>query len=171
MYTEKDIAYENGTHWVLAKGNAGYEVYRTTSTHSERRAIIGFTGVAGLRRAIVEADRRDALEGAGGQYGTRVKRAGHCVASSRNLRGMRDYARVSRIVRVETMRHPNTPACGLLRVEYADGACSLAHFASFNIMHDWVRARRSWRGAKFSHLDGDMGYLTRPGVIAGEVTQ
>ena len=60
MTQEKDIAYENATHWVLDRGSKGFEVYRNTSTHSVRCASIGYTGQQGLSRAIAEADQRDA---------------------------------------------------------------------------------------------------------------
>lgn len=61
MTTEKEIAYENATHWVLDRGNKGFEVYRNESTHSVRCAVIGYTGNKGLQRAISEADKRNAL--------------------------------------------------------------------------------------------------------------
>lgn len=59
MTTERDIAYENDTHWVLRK-SAGFEVYRKGVTHSVRCAIIGFKGEKGLTRAKEEADKRHA---------------------------------------------------------------------------------------------------------------
>jgi len=61
MYREEDIAYENDTHWVLNVGAKGYEVYRKALTHSIRVSRIGLGETLGLPRAIVEADRRDAL--------------------------------------------------------------------------------------------------------------
>lgn len=57
MLKEKDIAYENPTHWVLRLAK-GFEVYRNTTTHSVRCARIGYEGNKGLQRAIAEADRR-----------------------------------------------------------------------------------------------------------------
>lgn len=102
------------------------------------------------------------------QYGTRVYSAeGRVLRESRNLRGMRDYARVSPVRKVQTERDPHNPVRGILRVFYADGAHSQASFASHAIMIDFVRNRRTWRGAEFVHVDGVMGYLTKPGVIAG----
>lgn len=91
------------------------------------------------------------------------------VSRSRNLRGMRDYARVSPVACVVCrMRraHPNDPG-GVISVEYANGATCTADFASYHIMVDFVRKRRSWRGADFRYLDGNVGYLTSPGIIAG----
>jgi hypothetical protein len=87
--------------------------------------------------------------------------------TSSNLRGLLDYARVSPVASVTTMRDPMLSVRGLLAVTYADGAVGNASFASFHIMIDWVRNRRSWRQADFRHLDGDMGYLSKPGLIGG----
>lgn len=94
---------------------------------------------------------------------------GRVVSQSKNLRGMRDYARKSRVAKIETRKrnaHANDPA-GILTVTYRDGARCVAVFNSHAIMIDFVRERRSWRGAEVIHTDGDMGYLTRPGIIAG----
>jgi hypothetical protein len=96
-----------------------------------------------------------------------IVKDGKVIRTSRNLRGMRDYARVSPIVEVATMKDPQLPSRGILTVVYQDGAKCSASFASYSIMIDWVRARRSWRDAGITHIDGDMGYLTKPGVIAG----
>ncbi len=100
-------------------------------------------------------------------YGTEVTKAGQVIRKSRNLRAMRDYARVSPVVAVITDKDPGNAVRGVLLVEYADGAESRASFASHSIMIDWVRNRRTWRGARINHLGGDMGYLTKPGRIAG----
>lgn len=101
-----------------------------------------------------------------GQYGTEVIRDGRIIRRSRNLRGMRDYARTSPVARVVTGRELNTVR-GKLLVQYADGAECRASFASYHIMIDFVRNRRSWRGAEIHHLNEDIGYLTKPGIIAG----
>lgn len=98
-----------------------------------------------------------------------IERNGTIVCQSRNLRCMRDYARRSPVARVECRKrnaHPKDPA-GIISVEYADGATCTTDFASYNIMVDFVRGRRSWRGADIRYADGDVGYLTKPGVIAG----
>lgn len=99
---------------------------------------------------------------------TNVFLAGKLVARSKNLRGMRDYGRRSPVARVECRKrnaHPKDPA-GVIRVEYANGATCTADFASYNIMVDFVRNRRSWRGADIHYLDGNTGYLTSPGILA-----
>jgi hypothetical protein len=90
-----------------------------------------------------------------------------CNAVSRDLRGLLDYARRAAVACVITRADPDNPLHGLLWVIYADGSIGRASFASHHILIDWVRNRRTWRQATIRHLDGDMGYLTRPGVIAG----
>lgn len=85
---------------------------------------------------------------------------------SRNLRGLRDYARTSPVACVITRRDSSNPHNGALTVVYKNGALGRAHFASYSIMVDFVRNRRTWRSAEFRFIDGDMGYLTKPGPIA-----
>lgn len=97
-----------------------------------------------------------------------VSKDGKVIRTSQNLRGMRDYARVSPVAKVTTQKDPQNKTRGILTVHYENGAHCVASFASFNIMIDFVRNRRSWRGAEFVHLDGEQGYLTKPGIIAGE---
>lgn len=59
-----DIKYETDGYFVLAVGARGFEVYRKTSTHSERCAQIGFQGQRGLDRAIEECNRREGVDAA-----------------------------------------------------------------------------------------------------------
>jgi hypothetical protein len=103
-----------------------------------------------------------------GRYGTRIIKNGQIIRESKNLRGMLDYARVSPVVKIETIQ---TGICnGSLRVIYADGAESRANFASYHVMIDFVRNRRSWRTAKWDKNGfPDVGYLTKPGIIAGGI--
>jgi hypothetical protein len=97
-----------------------------------------------------------------------IMKEGACVARSRNLRGILDYARRSPVAHIETsMGYDGSPVRGLVLVKYADGAHCLTDFASYHIMIDWLRGRRSWRGATWTHRGEDMGYLTQPGIIAG----
>ncbi len=96
-----------------------------------------------------------------------VDKSGAVIRTSRNLRGMCDYARISPVVSVVTDKDPTNAVRGVLCVEYANGATCRASFASHGIMIDFVRNRRSWRGARVNHLGGSMGYLTKPGTIAG----
>lgn len=100
-------------------------------------------------------------------YGTAVIKNGAIVKRSKNLRGMLDYSRVSPVVRVATMRNKDLPVRGDLLVEYLNGAYCSASFASYHIMIDFVRNRRGWRGADIKHQNEDIGYLSKPGVIAG----
>lgn len=88
---------------------------------------------------------------------------------SHNLRALRDYARKfapACIITSKRNSHDRDPG-GILRIIYSNGAIGAAEFASHAILIDWVRNRRTWRGAEMRHLDGTMGYLTRPGLIAG----
>jgi hypothetical protein len=102
-------------------------------------------------------------------YGTSIIKAGAIIRTSRNLRGMRDYARVSPVVRIQSgqrMGHEKDPG-GIVIVTYADGAECRADFASYHIMVDWLRNRRTWRGADHRMHGPNLGYLTKPGTIAG----
>lgn len=98
-------------------------------------------------------------------YETNIEKCGQIIRRSKNLRGMQDYARVSPVRRVELS--PAGKVNGRLRVLYADGASSSAHFASYHIMVDFVRNRRTWRTAEIVFYGENMGYLTKPGIIAG----
>lgn len=105
-------------------------------------------------------------------HGTNIIKGGCIIRTSKNLRAMRDYARVSPVVRIEScdigaMQPDGTRYSGTVRVIYADGAESRANFASYHIMIDWIRNRRAWRGAAHVMQGPDMGYLTKPGIIAG----
>jgi hypothetical protein len=97
--------------------------------------------------------------------GTEIHKSGVVVSRSKNLRGLTAYA--PRAIKIHTVRDPANDCRGILTVTYSDGAKGYASFASHNILIDWVRSRRSWRDAKIVHASGEMGYLTRPGTIAG----
>jgi hypothetical protein len=100
-------------------------------------------------------------------YGVNIEKGGQIIRTSRNLRGIVDYARVSKPARVELT--PQGKCNGSLRVIFKDGATTRAHFASYHIMVDWVRNRRTWKayGAEIVYYGDNMGYLTKPGIIAG----
>lgn len=89
------------------------------------------------------------------------------IRNSKNLRGLLDYARIFPVVRVE-LTPTNNGHNGNLIVTYVDGSHGQAIFASYHIMVDWVRNRRSWRGAVVVDNGDGLGYLTKPGIIAGE---
>ena len=100
------------------------------------------------------------------EFGTNIIKEGRIIRQSQNLRGMRDYARVSPVVKIESSRVGE--ASGALRVIYEDGAESMATFRSYHIMIDFIRDRRSWRTALHIMQNENIGYLTKPGIIAGE---
>lgn len=99
------------------------------------------------------------------EFGVRIEKGGQIIRTSRNLRGLLDYGRISKPARIELS--PIGKVNGRLRVIFSDGATSSAHFASYHIMVDWVRKRRTWRKAEFFYYGGNVGYLTKPGIIAG----
>ena len=108
------------------------------------------------------------------ETGVRIVKNGKIIRKSKNLRAMRDYARISPVVRVESCdigEMDNRYNCrynGTIRVIYADGAESRAQFISYHIMIDWIRNRRSWKNAVHIMQGPDIGYLTKPGIIAGK---
>ena len=99
------------------------------------------------------------------ELGTSIIKDGHVIRQSKNLRGMRDYARVSPVVQIESSRLGKVS--GALRVIYKDGVESMATFRSYHIMIDFIRDRRSWRTALHIMQNENIGYLTKPGIIAG----
>jgi hypothetical protein len=98
---------------------------------------------------------------------TYIKKDGVTVSRSKNLRGLLDYARKSRVALIESRVDPLNSVRGEIRVTYADGATGFASFASYNIMIDWVRNRRIWVNVPHTMQGPQMGYLTKPGIIAG----
>lgn len=98
------------------------------------------------------------------EFGTSIIKDGRVIHKSQNLRGMLDYARVSPVVRIESSRVGK--ASGVLHVVYKDGAESSANFVGYHIMIDFIRNRRSWGTALHIMHGEDVGYLTKPGIIA-----
>jgi len=94
-----------------------------------------------------------------------IENNGQIIRKSKNLRGMLDYARVSPVKRIELT--PQGKVNGRLRVIYNDGAVTSSNFANFHIMVDFVRNRRTWQNAELVNYGENMGYLTKPGIIAG----
>ena len=102
--------------------------------------------------------------------GTRIfSPTGAILRTSKNLRGMRDYARVSPVALIVTSRDSANNTRGVLRVTYRNGCYSIAGFASYHIMVDFARNRRSWRNADHTMHSENVGYLTKPGIIGGDV--
>lgn len=102
------------------------------------------------------------------EYGINIIKNGQIIRTSKNLRGLLEYARISPVVRIESTPLGPNNSTGTFRVFFADGAESRALFRSYHIMIDWLRNRRSWRSAKHIMQGPDIGYLTKPGVIAGD---
>ena len=96
---------------------------------------------------------------------TNITLNGRIIRTSRNLRGMCAYARISRVVHVSAVRDPSCEARGVLTVTYADGAKCVASFASHGVMVDWVRSRRSWCRA-VQVIPEPECYRSAPGVLA-----
>lgn len=94
---------------------------------------------------------------------------GAILRASKDLRGMRDYARVSPVAFIVTSRDSANNTRGVLRVTYLNGCYSIASFASYHTMIDFVRNRRSWRNADHTMHNENVGYLTKPGIIGGSV--
>jgi hypothetical protein len=71
-----------------------------------------------------------------------IVKQGKVVSRSRNLRGIKTYARRSPVERVNVI---GKDKCGaLLYVQFEDGAECRAVFESFGVCSAWVKARRSW---------------------------
>lgn len=67
---------------------------------------------------------------------------------SRNLRGLLDYARRPHVWVAAVSIAPLPARGGSLEVRYSDGSVGTDQFASFSVLCDWLRARRSWHGAE-----------------------
>ena len=101
-------------------------------------------------------------------YSHTIDKNGQILHRSKNLRGMRDYARIAPVSRVELTPYRLTAwgrEAGIVRVIYENGATSSAFFKSYAIAVDWVRNRRTWQNADIIFYGGDIGYLTKPGII------
>ncbi len=93
--------------------------------------------------------------------------AGEIVMASRNLACTGRYARRSPVAFVVSMKDPNNHCRGLMQVGFLDGCICTASFASYHIMIDWIRERRMFRDVTHHRMHEDIGYLTKPGLIAG----
>lgn len=70
---------------------------------------------------------------------------GKLVKSSRNLRGVRDYARFNSIDTIEINSLPNGAE---LLIEFDNRARYITVFADFSVLKDWIRKWKSAEGAK-----------------------
>ena len=71
---------------------------------------------------------------------------GTVMHRSKNLRGVLDHARRSWVE--EAVAYPAPEGRGLLKVTYGDGCRCRTEFGSFQVLCDWLRARRSWAGSR-----------------------
>ena len=104
---------------------------------------------------------------------------GDTIRRSRNLRGIRDYARdVSPVERVH-FNGPDDNGNSKVTFIFRDGSISVTKFASWRVGVDFVKARRSWRWGEWSRrgapnsgprvsgwLDAVNLYFSKPGAAA-----
>lgn len=81
--------------------------------------------------------------------GIEIVRCGKTVATSRNLRGILDYARLHSVVRVY-VHQCDDPAKVLVLFVFDNDARSMTTWADFNVACDWIMSRRSW-GLSLNH--------------------
>lgn len=79
-------------------------------------------------------------------HGIQIEKGGRIVKTSRNLRGLLDYARVSPVARIEAIELPKE--AGSMRVIFDNGASTRANFESYKVMRAWIKSRKSWAGFK-----------------------
>ena len=72
------------------------------------------------------------------------------IHRSRNLRGILDHVR--RVGLDNAWALENRDGTGTLAIAFLDRSYCVTDFASYTVLADWLRARRSWRG--HCHLDG-----------------
>lgn len=79
--------------------------------------------------------------------------AGAVVMRSHNLRAILDYSRGScvSIERADLFPHKHGQG-GTLGVSWNTGASCLVDFASYDVMREWVRARRIFKGAEIKQV-------------------
>jgi hypothetical protein len=75
---------------------------------------------------------------------------GKVIHRSRNLRGILDHAR--RVGLWAANAYPQEDGKGMLCVTFADASRCEAQFASYQVLCQWLCARRSWAGAR--HING-----------------
>lgn len=57
MRKESDIRYENGNYFVVSTNKNNFDIYKITSTHSEKCNFLDYPGDRGYVLAVREADR------------------------------------------------------------------------------------------------------------------
>ncbi len=71
---------------------------------------------------------------------------GQVIRRSRNLRGIFAHARRTWIEKASAS--PMQAGQGLLQVTFGDGCTCRTEFASYQVLCDWLRNRRSWAGVR-----------------------
>lgn len=95
-------------------------------------------------------------------YGTEIVKDGAIVASSKNLRGILDYARKSRVVFVSAAPCEKNAHNGRLFVRFEDGAEGRAFFACYTVLLEWIGNRRSWAyGVRFEVMAPHKSTISR----------
>lgn len=72
----------------------------------------------------------------------RITKGGRVAATSRNLRGILDYARHHSVVKATVRRKRGGE--GEVTFAFYDGAHSTVRFASYSLLLRWIANRRSW---------------------------
>jgi hypothetical protein len=73
-------------------------------------------------------------------------RSDKVIHRSRNLRGIFDHARRTWVE--EAVAMPTWKSTGLLHVTFGDGSTCRTEFASYGVLCQWLRSRRSWAGVR-----------------------
>ena len=73
-------------------------------------------------------------------------RNGEVIHRSKNLRGIFDHARHTWVE--EAVAMPTWQSTGLLCVTFGDGSTCRTEFASYGVLVQWLRSRRSWAGVR-----------------------
>ena len=79
--------------------------------------------------------------------GVTIHKGGRLIRTSRNLRGILAYARVSPVASVDCQRLESETDGGRLysvTFLYDDGAVGQSDWADWRVLAQWLKARRSW---------------------------
>lgn len=75
-------------------------------------------------------------------------KTGDCVSMSKNLRGILSYAIKAKPINIVLHKYEN--GAGLLKIRFLDYAHTSVIFVSFEVMNEWVKARKSWKDSDFT---------------------
>jgi hypothetical protein len=82
---------------------------------------------------------------------------GKPISTSRNLRGIQEFARKHAVDIVNISALPD--GAGTLTIFFSGGYSVTARFNSFTVLESWVRARRNFRGAGYNVNGAGCGLL------------